>query len=251
MKWTCEEILDHAEELADRFEAFDPAEAQEVPGPEYLLVRAARGQDCCDEHVVQALRAAREQGTSWKSASVQSSASRASRHSASETANRSTVGSECPADSWAWGRSVTYNSGAGADLNAWGRPSLVLWRRAYTSVPSGHSGDAVADAEGCGTRIDHDPRLGRTRRGGPAVPPGVGRRLRPPSVRASTRRRGRSPSGNSAIKSISWSPPADRRWPNRQPSPSASAVALIWHTTALSKSSPRRARRPLSTDAVS
>ena len=66
MKWTCEEILDHAEELADRFEAFDPAEAREVPGAEYLLVRAARGQDCCDEHVVQALRAAREQGTSWE-----------------------------------------------------------------------------------------------------------------------------------------------------------------------------------------
>ena len=64
MKWTCEEILDHAEELADRFEAFDPAQAQEVPAAEYLLVRAA--QDCCDEHVVQALRAAREQGTSWE-----------------------------------------------------------------------------------------------------------------------------------------------------------------------------------------
>ena len=29
MKWTCEGILDHAEELADRFEAFDPAKAQE------------------------------------------------------------------------------------------------------------------------------------------------------------------------------------------------------------------------------
>ena len=66
MKWTCEEILDHAEELADRFEAFDPAKAQEVPAAEYLLVRAARGQDCCDEHLVQALRAAREQGTSWE-----------------------------------------------------------------------------------------------------------------------------------------------------------------------------------------
>ena len=52
--------------LADRFEAFDPAQAQEVPAAEYLLVRAARGQDCCDEHVVQALRAAREQGTSWE-----------------------------------------------------------------------------------------------------------------------------------------------------------------------------------------
>ena len=66
MKWTCEEILDHAEELADRFEAFDPAKPQEVPAAEYLLVRAARGQDCCDEHGVQALRAAREQGTSWE-----------------------------------------------------------------------------------------------------------------------------------------------------------------------------------------
>ena len=82
MKWTCEEILDHAEELADRFEAFDPAKAQEVPAAEYLLVRAARGQDCCDEHVVQALRAAREQGTSWERIG-QSSASRASRRSAS------------------------------------------------------------------------------------------------------------------------------------------------------------------------
>ena len=66
MKWTCEEILDHAEELADCFEDFDPANAKEVPAAEYLLVRAARGQDCCDEHVVQALRAAREQGTPWE-----------------------------------------------------------------------------------------------------------------------------------------------------------------------------------------
>ncbi len=66
MKWTREEILKDAEELAGRFEAFDPAEAQEVPAAEYLLARAARGRDCRDEHAVQVLRGAREQGTSWE-----------------------------------------------------------------------------------------------------------------------------------------------------------------------------------------
>ena len=42
MKWTYEEILDRSDELADRFEAFDPDAAEEVPVAEYLLARAVR-----------------------------------------------------------------------------------------------------------------------------------------------------------------------------------------------------------------
>ncbi len=45
MKWTRDEIAKHADQLADRFEDFDPAEAMEVPVAEYLLARAARERD--------------------------------------------------------------------------------------------------------------------------------------------------------------------------------------------------------------
>ncbi len=82
MKWTCEEILDHAEELADRFEAFDPAKAQEVPAAEYLPVRAARGRTAATSTSFR-LSEQRVSRGPLGSASVQSSASRASRRSAS------------------------------------------------------------------------------------------------------------------------------------------------------------------------
>ena len=65
MPWTLQEILDHADELADRFEAFDPAEAEEVPVAEYLLQRAARARVRSHAQFVEALTTALEAGTSW------------------------------------------------------------------------------------------------------------------------------------------------------------------------------------------
>ena len=65
MKWTFEEILDRSDELADRFEAFDPDAAEEVPVAEYVLARAARQRGRNDGQVVEAVQAALEDGTSW------------------------------------------------------------------------------------------------------------------------------------------------------------------------------------------
>lgn len=65
MEWTLQQILDNADELADRFEAFDPSEADELPVSEYLLQRAARGNSTSEAHIVAAVIAARQSGTSW------------------------------------------------------------------------------------------------------------------------------------------------------------------------------------------
>ena len=65
MSWTLEQILDRADELADRFEAFDPSEADEIPVAEYLLHRAVRASPKDQSHLIEAVTAAREAGTSW------------------------------------------------------------------------------------------------------------------------------------------------------------------------------------------
>ena len=65
MQWTLQEIIDHADELADRFEAFDPAEAEEIPVAEYLLQRAVRARVRSQAQFVEALTTALEAGTSW------------------------------------------------------------------------------------------------------------------------------------------------------------------------------------------
>ena len=65
MQWTLQKILDHADEFADRFEAFDPLHAEKVPVSEYLLQRAVRASVKSHAQFVEALTAAREAGTSW------------------------------------------------------------------------------------------------------------------------------------------------------------------------------------------
>ena len=40
MPRSIQEILDHADELAKRFDEFDPDQAKEIPVEEYLLQRA-------------------------------------------------------------------------------------------------------------------------------------------------------------------------------------------------------------------
>ena len=65
MKWTHDEILDRSDELADRFEAFDPDAAEEVPVAEYLLARVVRQRASDERQVVEAVQAALENGTSW------------------------------------------------------------------------------------------------------------------------------------------------------------------------------------------
>ena len=60
-----DEILERSDELAARFEAFDLDAAEEVPVAEYLLARAVMQRARTERHVVEAVQAALEDGTSW------------------------------------------------------------------------------------------------------------------------------------------------------------------------------------------
>ena len=60
-----QQILDHADELADRCEAYEPAPDDERPVAEYLLKRAAAQKARCEHQITQAVAAARADGSSW------------------------------------------------------------------------------------------------------------------------------------------------------------------------------------------
>ena len=66
MPRTIQEILDHADELAERFENYEPGENDERPVEEYMLERAARGRARSERQVVEAVVAARAAGSSWQ-----------------------------------------------------------------------------------------------------------------------------------------------------------------------------------------
>ena len=66
MPRSIQEILDHAEELAKRFEDYDPGAARERPIEEYLLERAALARARGEQQVVDAVIAARSAGASWQ-----------------------------------------------------------------------------------------------------------------------------------------------------------------------------------------
>ncbi len=65
MPRTIQEILDHADDLATRFEEFDRSEATERPVAEYLLQRAVLARARTERQVIDAVRAARSDGTAW------------------------------------------------------------------------------------------------------------------------------------------------------------------------------------------
>ncbi|MBS9534651.1 hypothetical protein KIH27_13745 [Mycobacterium sp. M1] len=64
MPRTVEEILAHADELADRFES-DDFDGEQVSPAEYELVAAARDRAKAEARVAAAVAAARREGTSW------------------------------------------------------------------------------------------------------------------------------------------------------------------------------------------
>ena len=66
MPRTLQEIISHADELADRFENIDPSDGVEQPVAEYLLQRAVRALAASERQVVDAVRRAREDGVSWR-----------------------------------------------------------------------------------------------------------------------------------------------------------------------------------------
>ena len=65
MPRTIQEILDHADDLAKKFEDFDPADGTERPVAEYLLQRAALARARTERQIVEAVEAARVDGISW------------------------------------------------------------------------------------------------------------------------------------------------------------------------------------------
>lgn len=66
MPRSVDDILKHADELAARFEEYDPDPGQELdPGAVRLLRDAVQERSQAERHVVEAIRKAREVGMSW------------------------------------------------------------------------------------------------------------------------------------------------------------------------------------------
>jgi hypothetical protein len=66
MPKSIQEILDHADELAHRFESLDPDEAQEISVEEYLLQRAVVSRARSEQQLLDAVAQARAKGLSWQ-----------------------------------------------------------------------------------------------------------------------------------------------------------------------------------------
>lgn len=60
-----QDIIDHAGELAERFEEYQPGEGGERPVEEYLLERAALNRARSERQTVHAVVSARAAGISW------------------------------------------------------------------------------------------------------------------------------------------------------------------------------------------
>ncbi len=66
MPRSIQEILDHGDELARRFEDYEPNPDDERPVEEYLLERAAIARAQGERQVVDAVVVARSKGVSWQ-----------------------------------------------------------------------------------------------------------------------------------------------------------------------------------------
>ena len=66
MPRSIQDILDHADELAKRFEDFDPEHAREIPVEEYLLQRAVVARARSEQQLLDNVIAARAAGVSWQ-----------------------------------------------------------------------------------------------------------------------------------------------------------------------------------------
>jgi hypothetical protein len=66
MPRSIQEILDHADELAKRFEDYEPDPSDERPVEEDLLERAALARARSERQIVDAITAARAHSVSWQ-----------------------------------------------------------------------------------------------------------------------------------------------------------------------------------------
>ena len=66
MPRSIQEILDHGDELAQRFEDYEPTSGDERDVEEYLLERATMARAQSERQLVEAVTAARSKGMSWQ-----------------------------------------------------------------------------------------------------------------------------------------------------------------------------------------
>lgn len=66
MPRSIQDILDHADQLAARFENYDPGPGDERPVEEYLLECAALARARSERQIVDAITTARAKGVSWQ-----------------------------------------------------------------------------------------------------------------------------------------------------------------------------------------
>jgi hypothetical protein len=66
MPRSIQDILDHAHELAKRFEDYNPGEGDERSVEEYLLQRATLARARSEQQIIDAIVAARAGGISWQ-----------------------------------------------------------------------------------------------------------------------------------------------------------------------------------------
>ncbi|MCU4184590.1 hypothetical protein K6U06_09490 [Acidiferrimicrobium sp. IK] len=71
MPRSIQDILDHADDLAKRFEDYEPSPDDEVAVAEHLLGRAALARAPSERQVGEAVDAARRAGISWKRIGVE------------------------------------------------------------------------------------------------------------------------------------------------------------------------------------
>ncbi len=71
MPRSMQEILDHANDLAKRFEDYEPSPDDEVEVAEYLLRRAALARARSELHIAEAVGEARRAGMTWKRIGIQ------------------------------------------------------------------------------------------------------------------------------------------------------------------------------------
>jgi hypothetical protein len=66
MPRSIQEILDHGDELAERFEEYEPKAGDERVLEEYLLERATIARARSERQIVEAVTGARSKGLSWQ-----------------------------------------------------------------------------------------------------------------------------------------------------------------------------------------
>lgn len=66
MPRSIQEILDHADQLVERFEEYDPEPVDERPVGEYLLERAVLARARGERQIVDAVTEARGNGITWQ-----------------------------------------------------------------------------------------------------------------------------------------------------------------------------------------